>query len=417
MKRILFLMVILCTTATVFSQSLDDIEDLYKKKNYAAAKTAIDTYLADAKNAGKSESWYYKARIYNSLSYESTTASADKFTYKKAAYDAYQKTQQLDPKDQRMKLDLYKPYLELYFSFYDLGATFFNNKDFSAAYNSFEMAYTVEGYILSKNYTYAEAKMYTLDTALIMNMAISAVQAKDEDNAMKNFKKLANANLSGDGYLQVYEYLANYYLDKNMPAELNEVLNQGRRLYPAETYWNDTEIKMAGKSSREAMLAKYEEMINKYPNDFFIGYNYAVELFNDMYGKDAKPATDASRTNLANLLKKLIPLDKENDALNLMSNHYFNMSSDYSTEASMIKGTKPEDLKKKKDLKATSLKSMDEYLVYALQSEKWYASQASLKPVQSANYRSLIGNISDIYAAKGDAAKAAEYKKKATTIK
>ncbi len=418
MKRILSLIAFVIVSAPVFSQSLSDVEDYYKKKDFAGAKVAIDKYLADPKNADKSESWYYKGRVYNALSYEASTLPADKFTLKNAAYEAFLRNQQLDPKDQRMILELHKPYLDLYFSFYDLGATFFNNKDFKNALLSFEMAQTVENYMRSKNYTYTEAKLYALDTALVMNAAFSAAQAKDEITAVKYYKKLADANVSGDSYLEVYEYLANYYLENNKAAELNDILNTGRRIYPSVTYWNDMEIKMVGKAGdRAAMLLKYEEMFNKYPNDFFVGYNYSVELFNDMYGKNAKTPTAASRSKLTEVLKKIIPLDKENDALNLLANHLFNISADYATEASMIKGTKPDDIKKKKDLNAASLKVMDEYLVYAIQAEKWYAEQATLKAIQSANFRSLLGNISDIYAAKGDAKKAADYRKKSTLVK
>ncbi len=417
MKRLLNLVAFLIFSAPVFAQSLSDVEDLFKKKDYAGAKTAIDAYLADGKNLAKSESWYYKGRVYNALSIQESTSPAEKFKLKKGAYEAFQKNQELDPKDQRMKLEFYKPYLDLYFSFYDLGATFFNNKDFTSAFQSFEMAQTVEKYILDKNYSFTEAKMYVLDTALVMNSAISASQAKDEINAVKYFRKLADANVTGDNYLEVYEYLSNYYLDKNMTTELNEILNKGRTLFPTVTYWNDMEIKMAGKNGdRQAMIAKYEEMINKYPNDFYVGYNYSVELFNDMYGKNAKTPTNASRTKLTELIKRIIPLDKENDAVNLLANHLFNVSADYATEASMVKGTKPEDIKKKKDFNAASLKVMDEYLMYALQAEKWYANQPSLKSIQKANYRSLLGNMGDIYAAKGDAKKSAEYQKKSATI-
>ena len=51
-------------------QDLDDIREMLNKSKFREAKTAIDSYLSDAKNANKSDAWYYKGRIYNSLSYE-----------------------------------------------------------------------------------------------------------------------------------------------------------------------------------------------------------------------------------------------------------------------------------------------------------------------------------------------------------
>ena len=71
-------------------------------------------------------------------------------------------------------------------------------------------------------------------------------------------------------------------------------------------------------------------------------------------------------------------VDKGNDATILMTNHLFNMASDLSIEASKISGTKPEDVKKKKDLNAATAKAMDEFIPYGESSIAWFSKQSSL---------------------------------------
>ncbi len=128
MKKITLFVLLFSSVLFVKSQSLDDITKMLNANEINKAKTAIDTYLADPKNATKADGWYFKGRIYNSLSYEPNATPDEKAAYKIAAFDAFKKTQQLDPLDLRLKLEFYKSYLDLYFGFYDNGANFFNAK-------------------------------------------------------------------------------------------------------------------------------------------------------------------------------------------------------------------------------------------------------------------------------------------------
>ena len=129
MKKIVILLVLVITAATGFTQNLDEIRDQIIKKDYATARTAIDKYLADPKNADKADAWYFKGVAYNSLANEKSTPPADVYKLKSDAFEAFKKNQLLDTKDTRLKLEGYNSYLDLYFGLYDLGANSFNNKD------------------------------------------------------------------------------------------------------------------------------------------------------------------------------------------------------------------------------------------------------------------------------------------------
>lgn len=418
MKKMYLLLVMMVSSMAGFSQSLDDIADMMAKKDFAGAKAAIDKYLSDEKNAAKAEAWYYKGRVYNSYSYEKSTPESEMFGLKTAAFEAFKKNQAMDSKDVRMKIENYGSYLDLYYGFYDLGATLFNGRKYDDAFGAFKKALEVGEYILGKKYTYPQATIYTLDTALVLNTAISATQAKKDDESIVYYRKLTDANVSGEGYKEVYEYLVEYYNKKGNKEELDQILAKAKRFYPTNNYWNQVELdNIAAKGDKDVLLAKYEEMLSADPENFALNYNYAVELYNKNYGSDDKKADEASREKLTAVLKKAIAIDKGIDATVLMANHTYNMASDAVSAASMVKGTKPEDVKKKNELKAISNKKMDDCIVYSDQVVKFYEGMSDLKTKQTANLKIVLGYLTDIYNLKGDMKKSAEYEKKRVGVK
>lgn len=418
MKKMYFLLVMMFSSMAGFTQSLDDIADMMAKKDFAGAKAAIDKYLSDEKNAAKPEAWYYKGRVYNSYSYEKSAPESELFGLKNAAFEAFKKNQLMDSKDVRMKIENYGSYLDLYYGFYDLGANLFNGRKYDEAFSAFKKSLEVGEYILGKNYTYPQATIYKLDTALVLNTAISATQAKKDDESIAYYRRLTDANVGGDGYKEVYEYLVEYYNKKGNKEELDQMLAKAKKLYPTNNYWNQVELdNIAAKGDKAVLLAKYEEMLGADPENFALNYNYAVELYNKNYSDDDKKTDEASREKLTAVLKKAITIDKGIDATVLMANHTYNMASDAVSAASMVKGTKPEDIKKKNELKAISNRKMDECIVYSEQVAKYYENMPDLKTKQSANFKIVLGYLTDIYNLKGDAKKSAEYDKKRAGIK
>lgn len=413
MKKISILLLLAFFSMAGFAQSLDDIRDQLNKKDYAGAKTAIDKYLSDEKKASSPEAWYLKGRAYNSLSAEKSTPESDVYNLKSVAFDAFKKTQQLDPKDVYLKLENYGSYLDLYFNLYDLGANLFNAKNYEGAYNAFKKSLDVESYILSKQYVYTQATLHPLDTALVLNAAVAATQAKKTDEAVTYYRKLTDGNVAGDGYKEVYEFLVEYYNTKDDATALADVLAKAKKFYPTNNYWNQVELdKISQKGDKAALFAKYEEMIAKDPTNFALGYNYAVELYNKNYGADAK-GDEASKEKLTNVLKAVIPNDQGIDATVLMANHTYNMASDAVAAKNLVKG----DVKKKAELTAISNKKMDECISYSEQVVKYYEGKTDLKPKHVANYKIVLGYLSDIYNLKGDAKKSAEYDKKRSLVK
>jgi hypothetical protein len=417
-KISIVLMLCFCSLAGM-AQSLDDINKMMGDKKFNEAKVAIDKHLADPKNAAKSDAWYFKGRVYNSLSYDNAVEPGLAYDYKLAAYDAFKKNQELDKNDIRLKVEAYRSYLDLYLGLYDLGAKFYNNKDYKNAFNAFTKALEVKDFMMGKQYNFTEVKLNALDTSLVLNTAIAASQDKNEEMAVKYYRVLTDANVTDKNFQEVYEFLADHYSKKGDTANMLAIVEKGKRFYPQNEYWNDLEMETVRKSGDKALLfAKYEEQIAKNPSSFIMPYNYSIDLFNNLYAKDAKPDNiDAAREKLTATLKAAIANDKGIDASVLMTKHLYNVSSDLSIATNLVKGTKPEDVKKKAALAAETSKKMDEFLTYGQAVAAYFDAQPTLKPVQKATYQELLSNMSEVYNYKKNAAKAAEMDKKRLALK
>ncbi len=414
MKKICLVILLGFSVMAGSAQDLESIKEMINKSQFKEARVGIDKFLSNSKNANQSEAWYYKGRIYNSLSLDKTIPDSSHYNLKNEAYAALRKYQELDPKDIWLKLEEYGSYLDLYAGFYDLGASEFNAKNFDAAYRSFNKALEVKDYTLQKNYTYTQIKLQPLDTALVSNTAKAALLAKKMDEGIALYKKLTDAGVAGPEYMDVYEYLVDYYSKKPDQASLKPLLEKAKRLYPKNDYWTAIELKEAeGNGDKTALYAKYDELLVKDPSNYVLAYNYAVELYNSVVGRNATAAADpVVKDKLTSVLKIAIAADTGVDANVLMSNHLFNMFADLSNEALLIKGTKPEDVKKKNELKAKVDAKINEAIPYAEASVRYFESHSSLKPAQKANYRIILDHLSEMYGAKKDPKKVAEYEAK-----
>ena len=416
MKQFFILFTLLSATQFTYGQKLDDIKALINKQQYKEAKAGIDQFLANAKNAEDADAWYYKGRTYNALSADKSVPVTEAYQDKIIAFEAFKKAQALDPKEFLFKLEQYLSYLDLYSGFYDLGAKEFNEKKFDASLASFEKALEVKDYILAKKITFDQVTLHPLDTGLVMNAAIAALQANKEDVSMKYFQQMADYNVSGESNLQVYQLLADYYERKKDTDKLQAILDKGRKLYPNDGYWDEIDLRQI--KDKPALLAKYREMIVKDPNNFALNYNYAVEIYNLLYNKnDERPDhEDELKTQLTEALKNSIKLDTSIDATVLMANHLYNVAADYGNAATLIKGTKPEDVKKRNELNKLSASAMEECIGYCNSGIAYYDKLPSLSGRQKSNEIIMLGYLIDIYGIKKDAKKVAEYEAKRKTL-
>ncbi len=414
MKKFSFLVLFLLGSTIMMAQDLAEINEMLGKSEYKKAKEAIDKFLTDSKNAAKSDGWYFKGRIYNAYSKDAALSIDDAMKLKSDAFEAYKKNQQLDAKDIRLIFENYVSYFDLYNGYFDLGVKGFNTQNFDGAFAAFKNALLVEDYVKSKGYENGSFKFPVLDTSLVLNTAKAARLAKKESEALPYYKMLADANLTSDGYLEVYEYLTEYYLKQNEMSAFSEMLEKGKKLFPQNAYWEavDVEQAIAG-LKKEELFKKYDELLLKYPNSYVVTYNYTVELYRYIYSDDAKTLnTNPQKLKLVEVSKKAIAIKSTAEANFLLANFLYNDSYDLSDAARQIKGTKPEDLKKKKELSDASKKELDESIPYAETGVDLYSKMTKLKGSEKVNYRQLLDLLSEGYRVKGNPTKSAEFKAK-----
>ncbi len=274
-----------------------------------------------------------------------------------------------------------------------------------------------EDYVREKGFEYNGFKFGAIDTSLVQNMALSARLAKNDAEAVKNYERLVALNLSGPSNLEMYQYLAQYYIDTKNQAALNAILEKGIKLYPGDEYWTEVEIDQVDKKDKPALFAKYEEVMAKNTGSYTVVYNYGVELFNYLYVGDSRPADfDMKKNKLDEVLKKALAIKNSPEANMLMARHIYNDVYDIQDAIKKIKGTKPEDAKKRVELKAAAGKAADECIKYADAAVQLYAALPKLKPIEKANYKNALGILESMYGYKGNNAKADEYKKQAESL-
>jgi hypothetical protein len=415
MQKTLLTALLAIISFSLFSQELTDVEDRIAKAKWDEAKDKIDKYLANEKNSKKPEGWYYKAVVYNNLSKDEKF----KATYpdaKAEAFVAYQKYVDLDPKLILGTLNQHITLFDLFYSYNELAINAFNAKNYEQALDNFKKAAIVEDYIVKKGFSYNTTALPKLDTSLILNTAAAAMQAKKADEAASYYAKLADAKLSDSSYVEIYEFLVNHYNTKKDLTNRSKYLGIGRELYPKNAYWCEVELLDAG-DDKQKKFAKYDELINGSCNVYTMHYNFAAELFNYIYTQEKKPSDYIQmQAKLEEVIKKGLGIQATPELNLLMARHLYNSSNDLNDQIVAIKGTKPEDVKKKNDLKAQLNTRMEDLLKYAMTTSNIYDSRSNLRAGEKGNLKIATNLILYYYETKNNKEKMKQYQDKMKSI-
>lgn len=418
MKQLFLLSVLSIGALVTTAQDLDEIRKMTMLNQHAQAKEALDKYMAVEKNAKKPDGWFYKGYITNQLSKDAAKTVEESSAMKLEAFEAFKKYREIEPKNTLLEENNNSPLYDLYLGFSsDLAIKAYNAKNQASAFENFKRGLDVHDYVYGNNLSGANGfKFAALDTIITLYAAITANELKKTDEAAVYYKKITDANVGGTDYIDAYQQLADYYKTKKDKAAFDDILVKGRKLYPQnENYWSALEIEQATEGvGRPAVFAKYDELLNKYPNNYTINYNYGVELYNYLNGDESKTVNKAPyKAKLMEVLKKALAADQTLDANFLLSNFLYNDSYDVSEEARKIKGVKPDDVKKKKALEAEALKSMNDAIPYAEGALTQFKAMAKPKTTDKVHFKQVLTMLKNIYEVKKDAAKSAQYDKMA----
>jgi len=435
-----------------YAQKLEDVQEKISKGKYGEAKEKLDKFFEDPKNANNANAFYYKGVINN---YFAQTDSAGTLSYDAAneAFNAYKKALELDPKNALMTIEQNMGLFQLFDLHYNKAVREYNNKTYDKAYRTFINAITVQDYLKSKEFTLPNYAPPLLDTQLINLTASSAYLAKQPDVAIPYFERLANAKVKDPEFKEVYALIAQYYLNKNDQANANKYLALGKELYNDDDYWLSLEfstpeldefnkqidkirddldqatdanraelqkqLDAAQDKQREAKLKRYEELMQKYPNNGTLAMDYTIESFNNTYVWDKKPADyKARQAKLQAILDKTIPLNENNGiAYFILSQHYYSQIFDLEDVRREIKGNAPAAAAKRKDYNAQIDKKYDDLMNASQKAFDIYSAQTELKPQDKANLRKVTDQLIDYYARKKMNDKVTFYQNKKAALK
>ncbi|MDE3248329.1 MAG: tetratricopeptide repeat protein [Bacteroidota bacterium] len=406
MKKLLLTTLIAAGSLGMMAQKVDKAKDLLGKNKIAEAKTEIDAVLADAKNQKTPDAWYWKGKVYaaisadNALSSQTPDAAAQ-------AFEAFKKYVELDDKHIALTLENYKPIADMYQAWFKKGAAQYQENKFADAFGSFKNTLEISDYMSSKGW--ANVK---LDTTVVLYTGISAEKANKRDDAAIYYARLADAKVNGENMSEIYKWLADYYAKKEDRTSSVKYLNLGKELYPKDSFWEEYEMQMIRDSGdKKALFDKYESMIAKDPSDYMTLYNYSVELYQTAYDTaiSKRPANSEELINKVEAnMKKVVELKPDyQNAYLVLGQIAFNKGVDLTAESKKIRPQgniklKPEELKKKDDLRNLANKRFDEAVPYFEKIDELLGSKGKLKMDEKKALKDAYDLLITIYDNRGN---------------
>lgn len=416
MRKLLLSVLLASTITSLFAQKLDDVQEKISKGKYDEAKEKIDKVLADPKNATNANAWYYKGKIYAELARQDST-NALTYDARQQAFEAFKKYQELDPKNVMMTLDQNVGLFSLYDLYYNQGVKKYNAKDFTGAFDNMKHAVELENYIAKKGYSYNGFSFPAMDTQLLNLTASAAYLAKKEDESIPYFEQLANAKLKDKEFKEVYGLLAEYYTKKNDQQKADQYIALGRQLFPDNDYWTALEFGNIPSEDTLKRIARYEQLLQKYPDNYALSLDYATELFNYTYTSEKRPADYAARQEkLQKALEKAISLQSTPFANYIMAQHIYNEIYDLDDALRAVRGNTPADKAKKKEINDKEDKKYEEFYAYAQKAYDQYSQETTMKTQDKVNYRKVINQLIDYYQRKKQTDKVNFYQEKLKTL-
>lgn len=420
MKKYLLLITFVLGSFYSQGQKLKDIILKITLKQYEQAKPELDSYLSNPTNAAAAEGWYYKAYLYNTLGRMESKSITERSNLLQQSFEAVKKYAELDAKAPLTKEEENGTVFNTYYAFDDLGIKSYNDKNIEEAYNSFQKALAIHAYIVSKDLTgYQGAKFSTLDTTMVWNLAILANDLKKKDEAFSYYRQIADANLRDEKYAGAYDELILKYKAERNDEAFTKYLNSAKEYFPIDkSYWESQQIEYAIKDlDDEALVNKYADLAVALPDNYYVFYNYAVEL--DRFialpaakGKDIP----AMKLKVEELYKKALSINSTIEANLQLASLYYSRSFDNKEQAARIRGTKPEEVKLKNELLAKGKENLNKCIPYAEAGVKLLAGLKELKYSDKVNYKLALEILGNAAKQNGDAAKAADYEKQREAI-
>ncbi len=410
MKQLVFTAIISMLVSVGFGQSLKKATKYYDNKDYGSAKTEIDALLE--KNPNDAEALYLKSKVYAGIADSAALHSLVNGDARADAFQAFQKAM-ADSGNMKVKLavmkDNFKPVFDMYTGYYQAAVENFNQaattgdkKYFKDAMNNFIKSDEVGQYISANEW----ARIGKVDTTLVLNIGKAAINAKDDETAVKYFKKLADAKIAGpvgsndEGFKLPYEWLELHYKEAGNEAEMMKYAKLGNEVFPKEPYFNLVLMDYyREKNEKPKVLAVYKDLIAEHPDSIKYHFSYANEIFGYLYNSDEGTVIN-DKENWKNTLKteldKAMALNPNDVNTNWLYSQYFYNKGIESRDSAL----KVKDPAAKTSLNTEAKDNWNKAIPFA--SKAIGELDASGKKADRSRYKSIVNLMQNIYQSLGD---------------
>lgn len=383
------------------AQKIEKAKDLLSRKKLTEAKTEIDAVLAVEKNKTSADAWYQKAKIYGAIAGDSSLkgtvpdARNTAFEAMKTYLDLESKEKDAAKRNIQLTLDNNAPLIDLYTGYSKDAASFYNASNYNDAFVNFKNSLAIFDLMSARNIIPIK-----LDTTTTLYAGISAEKAQKPDDAAIYYGKIAEAKAKGEGFVEIYKWLADYYRRKDDVTNASKFSALGREVYPADQFWTGFELDMAReKGNKDDLFKKYEQVIKENPDNFLFLFNYGVELYQTGYDPDASKRPSNSKDLINKAIEVMSKtLEKKPDYANanmVLGQIYYNQGVEINNEnknirpAGNVKLT-PDQLKKKDDLRIETAKKFDQALPYLVKVDELLDGQGKLKMEDKDNLKNAL---------------------------
>jgi hypothetical protein len=376
--------------------------------------------LAVDKNQKAPDAWFYKAKIYTAIAGNEQMKGQVPDAYAQA-FDALKKYMDLDDKKIYLLLmqDQYKAINDIYQGTFQSGAANYNAGKFPDALSDFKMAITTIKFMSEKGWI-----KQTMDTTATLYAGISAEKANKRDDAAVFYKQIVDSGITkigGNDMSEIYKWVADYYSRKGDEATMWKYIAIGKQKYPKDIFWPEMELDiLRKKGNKDSLFAKYDEITKDFPDSSIYFFNYGLELY--QYASDTstgkRPANADELTKKAQdeLTKSLALKPDYPQASLVLGQISYNAGVELQQQAKAIKGTKPEDVKKRTDLRAQANKKFDEAIPYFEKVDQLLGSQGKLKMQDKRSLKDAYDLLITIYENKNVKDKATAYTDKFNNV-
>ena len=434
MKKALLLVTTSLSFFLVSAQKYEDIKNLLLFKKYPQAKTDIDKAMANPKFTAKAEAYILKATVYAGMAtVEGTKGTPEADQLNAEAETAFTKYKEMDPEMTLITDPIYQngP-INLYSEYYSSGYKDYSDKKWDASFTKFKKATELSDILINKKILTS-----TLDTNVLILVAVTAEASNKKDEAAKYYMRLADAKVTGEGFESVYRYLVSYNFGKKDIPAFEKYKALGKQMFPKSDYFDYDKIDFAVglEATLEAKIKSLEEVLATDPDNYKANQILGEIIYDTLNSRvegAVQPANAAElETKMVNAFHKSAAAKPGLETPYLyIGDHFINKAVSVNDEREahakeMKARTKPGAMASKEDVAKRDMldKKYSETLDGAREPYEKAAAMFGSKPTSTEKnqaqrdkqqYKKVVSYLADIYAnkrinAKGKPADIAKY--------